>query len=96
MPIGRLLDTDKVAFGILDFDEPADGGNFALRHDDLAAIGRDGGRGCIDVVDRDRAFVARHALAGHDFMPLLQGPLQLPDRLCRRSQSGRNPAGPQG
>src|SRR5579862_3199486 len=71
----RLLGTDDIALGVLKLDQPTDGRDFTLRHDNLASIRRDGGRGGVDVGDGYGAFITRHALAGHDFMPLLQGPL---------------------
>ena len=95
MPRGSLLGTNEIAFGILEFDQPTDGGNFALRHDDLAAIGRDSCRGCINVVDRNCAFVARHALTGHDFMPFLQGPFYS-GIVFVASRNQEKPGGPQG
>src|SRR5713101_6967429 len=75
MPGGGLLDAHDVAFRILNFDEPAHRGNFAFRHDDLAAI-RDNGRPRrVDVRDPKGALIAVHALARHDFVAFLQSSL---------------------
>src|SRR5262249_21712442 len=75
LPRSRLLGADKVAFGVAELDDPSHGGDFALGQGDRPAVGHDCRRGCIDVLDLNRALIAGHAHAGHDLVALLQGAL---------------------
>jgi len=51
---------DEVAFGVVEIDSGADGGDVKLRHRDGASGGFDGADDGVDPLDADRAFETGH------------------------------------
>ena len=90
-----LLEADEVPLGVFDLHDPADGGDLALGHDDLPAVGHDRRRRGVDVGDAQRALVAGNSASGNDLVPLLQRAADggvLPVSRVDQEKPGRSPS----